>query len=182
MCRNHGSNLGDVSRGLNSSPRGVKQWWIVPILYSSAMINHHEDPIISVVHHWHQHMAGQLPGGLDALLDDECVFLSPIVFTPQRGKELTKLYLGAAGQVFPGDSTASKETKKSSFHYVREVVQGHDAVLEFETMIEGTQVNGVDMIKCNDEGRIVEFKVMIRPLKAIHLIHEQMKAMLEQMQ
>jgi len=146
------------------------------------MSNHREDPIVDVVHQWHQHMAGQLPGGLDALLDDECVFLSPIVFTPQRGKELTKLYLGAAGQVFPGDAAESKETKKSSFHYVREVVQGHDAVLEFVTMIDGTQVNGVDMIKCNDEGHIIEFKVMIRPLKAINLIHAQMKAMLEQMQ
>jgi hypothetical protein len=146
------------------------------------MSNHREDPIVTVVHQWHQHMAGQLPGGLDALLDDECVFLSPIVFTPQRGKELTKLYLGAAGQVFPGDASASKESNRSSFHYVREVVQGHDAVLEFETMIDGTQVNGVDMIKCNDEGRIIEFKVMIRPLKAINLIHAQMKAMLEQMQ
>ena len=171
---------GSAPGGPNSSLRGRKQRRTSEILYSSAMSNHHEDPIVAVVHQWHQHMAGQLPGGLDALLDDECVFLSPIVFTPQRGKELTKLYLGAAGQVFPGDA-ASKETKKSSFHYVREVVQGHDAVLEFETMIDGTQVNGVDMIKCNDEGRIVEFKVMIRPLKAINLIHAQMKAMLEQM-
>ena len=140
------------------------------------------DPIVAVVEKWHQHMAGELAGGLDALLDEDCAFLSPIVFTPQVGKELTKLYLGAAGQVFPGDGQSSSNEKKSSFHYVREVLAGHDAVLEFETTIDGTLVNGVDMIRCNDEGRIVEFKVMIRPLKAINLIHAQMKAMLERMQ
>jgi len=140
------------------------------------------DPIIAVVDKWHRHMAGKFPGGLDELLDDDCVFLSPIVFTPQVGKEMTKLYLGAAGQVFPGDSTSTAAKTESSFHYVREVLAGYDAVLEFETTIDGTLVNGVDMIRCNDEGRIIEFKVMIRPLKAINLIHAQMKSMLERIQ
>lgn len=133
------------------------------------------EPIGTVVAKWHHFMQGQLSGGLDELLDEECVFLSPIVFTPQRGKEITKLYLTAASQVFPGD------TNGTSFRYVREVLQGHDAILEFETTIDGVAVNGVDMIHCNDEGRIIEFKVMIRPLKAINIIHAQMMAMLEQM-
>jgi len=55
----------------------------------------------------------------------------------------------------------------------------HDAVLEFQVEIDGVAVNGVDMIRWNDEGRIVDFKVMIRPLKAINLIHQRMAAMLQ---
>jgi hypothetical protein len=138
------------------------------------------EPIHTVVAKWHLFMEHELPGGLEELLDDDCVFYSPIVFTPQRGKELTTLYLTAASHVFPGDDASSDSG--SSFHYVREVLQGHDAILEFETTIDGIAVNGVDMITCNDDGRIVEFKVMIRPLKAINVIHAQMMAMLENMQ
>ena len=51
-------------------------------------------------------------------------------------------------------------------------------MLEFETEIDGILVNGVDIIKWNNDGKIVEFKVMLRPLKAINLIHERMGAML----
>ena len=143
--------------------------------YSSAMSSLPPEPIDIVVAKWHHFMQGQLPGDLEELLDDECVFFSPIVFTPQRGKEITKLYLTAASHVFPGDADGT------SFRYVREVIQGHDAILEFETTIDGVAVNGVDMIRCNQEGRIIEFKAMIRPLKAINVIHAQMMAMLEKM-
>ncbi len=65
---------------------------------------------------------------------------------------------------------------------MKEVLSGHHAVLEFETEMEGVYVNGVDMLTCDDDGRIIEFKVMIRPLNAIDLVHAQMKAMLERMQ
>ena len=61
------------------------------------------------------------------------------------------------------------------------MLAGDTAVLEFETTVEGKYVNGVDIIRCNDEGRIVEFRVMIRPLQAINLVHRQMAATLEQM-
>ena len=140
--------------------------------------------IEGVIEKWHQHMRGQLPGGLDELLDDECVFLSPIVYTPQQGKAITKMYLEAAGQTLPGDASAGGGSGGSGggFRYTKEVLAGHTAVLEFETTVEGKYVNGVDIITCNDEGRIVEFRVMIRPLQAINLVHEQMKAMLESMQ
>lgn len=108
------------------------------------------------------------PSGLDALLADDAVFVSPIVHTPQRGKALTKAYLSAAFKVF----------FNPSFRYVREIVGPSDAMLEFETEIDGVQVNGVDIIRWAPDGRIVEFKVMVRPLKAVHLIHERMAAML----
>lgn len=138
---------------------------------------------------WHQHLRGELPGGLDALLHDDVVFYSPIVFSPQRGRELTKAYLGAAGQTFGGDEPekpgASGESDSASdgggFRYVKEVTTGNQAVLEFETTMGATYVNGVDIITFDDDGLITEFKVMIRPLQAVNTVHEAMKAMLESM-
>ena len=121
---------------------------------------------------WHQIVAERSPRGLDVLLADDVVFYSPIVHTPQVGKPITTQYLSAALHVFGNDT----------FRYVREVVGGHDAVLEFLVEIEGISVNGVDMIKWNDAGQIVEFKVMLRPLKAVNLIHQKMAAMLRAQQ
>ena len=134
---------------------------------------------------WHAVLRGDLPGGLDEILADDVVFYSPIVFSPQKGKDLTKLYLNAAGATFTGggDGGGSAETvSQSKFHYTKEVMSGHHAVLEFETEMQGTVINGVDIITCNAQGKIVEFRVMIRPLKAIQLMHRMMAAMLEKMQ
>ena len=135
--------------------------------------------IETVIERWHAHMRGELPGGLDELLDNDVVFYSPIVYTPQRGKDITKLYLQAAGQTLPGEKSSS--TGGSAFHYTKQVLAGDTAVLEFETTVEGKYVNGVDIIRCNEAGRIVEFRVMIRPLQAVNLVHQQMAKMLEQM-
>jgi len=143
------------------------------------------DPIDAVIEKWHAHLRGQLPGGLDELLDDDVVFYSPIVYTPQEGKAITKLYLQAAGQTLPGDEAtrgeARSDDKPGRFRYTKTVTSGDTAVLEFETTVDGKYVNGVDIMRCNDEGRIVEFRVMIRPLQAINLVHAQMKATLERM-
>ena len=117
---------------------------------------------------WHALVESRDPAGLDQLLADDAVFFSPVVYTPQRGKAITRAYLAAAFKVF----------FNPSFRYVREIVGAHDAVLEFECEIDGTSVNGVDLIQWNAEGRVTEFKVMLRPLKAVNLIHEQMAAML----
>jgi len=118
---------------------------------------------------WHELVQTRNAKGLQALLADDVVFHSPVVHTPQVGKAVTLQYLGAAFQVFFDES----------FRYVREVASGRDAVLEFQVQIDGITVNGVDMIRCNERGQIVEFKVMIRPLKAINLIHQKMAAMLQ---
>lgn len=117
---------------------------------------------------WHQLVESSDPSRLDNLLAEDAVFISPIVHTPQRGKALTKAYLSAAFQVF----------FNPSFRYVREIIGDSDAMLEFETEVDGVLVNGVDIIKWNEGGEIVEFKVMVRPLKAITVIHERMGAML----
>ena len=118
---------------------------------------------------WHRLVRTQDASGLDALLADDAVFYSPVVHTPQRGRKLAVAYLSAAFHVF----------FNPSFRYVREIVGPSDAMLEFETEIDTVLVNGVDLIKWNDAGRIVEFKVMLRPLKAINLIHQRMAAMLQ---
>jgi len=118
---------------------------------------------------WHRIVETRDVQGLDALLADEAVFHSPVVHTPQVGKPVTKKYLAAAFQVFFNDS----------FRYVRELQGDKDAVLEFEVKLDGITVNGVDMIKWNDAGKITEFKVMLRPLKAVNLIHQKMAEMLQ---
>ena len=106
---------------------------------------------------WHEIVAARETSGLDALLADEVVFQSPAVHTPQVGKAVTKRYLEAALRVLNNDS----------FRYVGEWIGEHSAVLEFETVIEGLQLNGVDMIHWDTAGRIVRFKVMVRPVKAL---------------
>jgi len=118
---------------------------------------------------WHELVRSRNTAGLASLLADDVVFHSPVVHTPQVGKAITVQYLSAAFQVFFDES----------FRYVREVVGPRDAVLEFQIDIEGIRVNGVDMLKWNDEGEIVDFKVMIRPLKAINLIHQKMAGALQ---
>ena len=137
-----------------------------------------------VVAQWHAYLSGQLPDGLDDLLDDDVVFYSPIVFTPQRGKTITSLYLQAAGQTITGSDAGQGERDPDSggrFRYTKSVISDDTAVLEFETTMAGKYVNGVDIIRCNDEGRIIEFRVMIRPLQAANLVHQQMAAMLDLM-
>ena len=117
---------------------------------------------------WHQIVRDGNGGGIAALLADDVVFHSPVVHTPQLGKRITTHYLMAAVHVF----------FNPSFRYVREVVGERDAVLEFETTVDGIVVNGVDLIHWNAEGRISDFKVMVRPMKAMNKVWEKMAAML----
>ncbi|HEX9301508.1 MAG TPA: nuclear transport factor 2 family protein [Casimicrobiaceae bacterium] len=107
--------------------------------------------------------------GLASLLAEDVVFHSPVVHTPQAGKTITLQYLYAAFNVFSNES----------FRYIREIRGPRDAALEFQVEIDGVSVNGVDLLKWDDEGKIVEIKVLIRPLKAINLIHQKMSAMLQ---
>jgi ketosteroid isomerase-like protein len=118
---------------------------------------------------WHELVQSRDIAGLNALLADDVVFHSPVVHTPQAGKALALLYLGAAFKVFFNES----------FRYVRELADGDGAILEFQLEIDGITVNGVDMIRWNGDGGITEFKVMLRPLKAINLIHQKMAVMLQ---
>ena len=123
----------------------------------------------SYVKRWHQGLKSMNSNFLDEILDESCVFTSPIVFKPIEGKEMSKLYLMGAGQTFDMDR----------FKYVRELVDGLDAVLEFETYIDDISVNGVDIMRWNEEGKIIDFKVMIRPLQAIGALQKKMSEALE---
>ena len=129
---------------------------------------------------WHDHINGNFPGGFDELLASDVIFYSPIVFSPQKGKDLTILYLLAAGNTFGGDNSKDGSLQDSSFKYIKEVLGGNQAILECETQIDGIYVNGVDIITFNNKGKISEFKVMIRPLQAVNIIHEKMQEMLNQ--
>ena len=106
-----------------------------------------------------------------AILADDAIFESPVVHTPQVGKAITAKYLASAGQVFAN----------TGFHYVGEWRGAQSAVLEFKAVVEGIAINGVDMISWNDEGLITNFKVMVRPLKGMNMLHAKLGEMLSKM-
>ncbi|MEP2025753.1 MAG: nuclear transport factor 2 family protein [Reichenbachiella sp.] len=118
---------------------------------------------------WHLMLESKDLSQLDQLIDEKCIFHSPIVFKPQEGKRLTVMYLTAAFQMF---------SQADYFKYIKEIVQDRNAMLEFNAAIDGILIDGIDLITWNESGRITEFKVMVRPLKAIDLIKEKMLAQL----
>lgn len=118
---------------------------------------------------WHAYMAGDGdPQVLRDLLAEDAVFHSPVVHTPQQGRDKVFAYLHAASHVLGGEN----------FRYLREIVDGDQAMLEFASELDGIHINGVDIIRWNDDGKISDFKVMVRPLKAINKVWEKMAAML----
>ncbi len=121
---------------------------------------------------WHEVVSTKNYQLLEEILDDDVIFYSPVVFTPQKGKEITKIYLSAAAEVFEGNS----------FSYVRELIKEGEASLEFELELDGIKVNGVDLIVWNDDQKITEFKVFIRPLQAVNALHQKMGVILESME
>ncbi|MBL6900063.1 nuclear transport factor 2 family protein [Gammaproteobacteria bacterium] len=138
---------------------------------------------MNAIEKWHEIMKGdssEAPNKLDDLLHDDVVFYSPVVYTPQKGKEITKLYLSAASGVFSSDK-GKEEKKESKFKYIKEVVHGNHACLEFETEMNGVYVNGIDLITWDENDKIIEFKVLVRPLQAVNTLHEQMGRMLDKL-
>lgn len=121
---------------------------------------------------WHSVIDnGSKPEELTAIIAEDAVFHSPVVHTPQQGRAIVVAYLSAAGQTLGNDS----------FTYVRELLDGDNAMLEFTTEMDGVHVNGVDLIRFDENGMIKDFKVMVRPLKAVNKVWEQMAAQLERM-
>lgn len=117
---------------------------------------------------WHAYMADSDPQALRDLLAEDAVFHSPVVHTPQKGRDTVFAYLHAASHVLGGEN----------FRYLREIVDGDQAMLEFQSELDGVQINGVDIIRWDNDGKISDFKVMVRPLKAINKVWEKMAAML----
>jgi len=123
----------------------------------------------AALQHWHRVVQERDPGQLSDLLAQDAVFHSPVMHRPQEGRDLVAMYLTGAMQVLANDT----------FHYVREVVGKYDAVLEFETVVDGLTINGVDMIRWDEAGQIVDFKVMVRPRRALDLLQQRMAQLLQ---
>lgn len=130
-------------------------------------MNHARKP--AVLARWHEMLDTKNLNALDDLLADNATFISPVVHTPQVGKQVTSMYLKAAGMML---------VSGGNFRYLNEWWNDHSAVLEFEVEVNGIVVNGIDMIFWNAEGKIERFKVMVRPLKAVNLVHEAMGKLL----
>ena len=119
---------------------------------------------------WHHCMSTKNPKDLSDFLHDDVIFYSPVVFTPQKGKQITMAYL-----------TAASQSLADEFEYVKEINGEDHCVLEFECKIDGKYVNGIDMMTFDNDGKCIEFKVMVRPLQAVNAIHQSMMAILEKM-
>ena len=122
---------------------------------------------------WHQFVDTQNSSILNEILADEVIFYSPVVFRPQKGKFITMMYLMAATQVFINSDN-------QQFTYLKEVIADTQWALEFETVVDGITINGIDIITINETGKIIEFKVMIRPLQAVNKLHEKMQEMMKE--
>ena len=140
---------------------------------------------MEAVKNWHRAMKSKDGETWDELLDEEVVFYSPVVFTPQKGKKITMMYLMAATSVFGSADVDSESTRdaqiESKFRYVNEIIGENSAVLEFESEIDGTYINGADLLRWDEDDKLVEVKVMVRPLQAVNMLHQKMKSMLESM-
>ena len=136
--------------------------------------------LLAVIDRWHSFMRDDDPGALDELLDDDVVLYSPVVFRPPQGKALVAKYLTAAKVTFAAIGFDAPDGP--SFRYVKHLASGDTAMLEFETEMAGKYVNGVDIIRIDDSGRIVEFRVMVRPLQAVDIVHQLMGAELVTME
>ena len=125
---------------------------------------------MKAIESWHEVVKRRDFSLLTALLADDVVFYSPVVHTPQIGKEITFIYLKAAAEVF----------NSPTFSYTNELISGNKASLEFKLELEGIEINGLDLITWNDDHKIVEFKVFIRPLKGVQIIHSMMAEILKE--
>lgn len=124
-----------------------------------------ENPIVK----WHEVVKNRDYNLLESILADDIIFYSPVVYTPQKGKQLALQYLMAASEVF----------NSSSFKYDKEVIGSSNASLEFSLTLDNTDINGIDLISWDESGKIIEFKVFIRPLQGVNMIHKLMQGMLE---
>lgn len=118
---------------------------------------------------WHKFVNERNIHELNSFISDDVTLYSPVVFKPIKGKFMVTMYLQAAAEIIANDS----------FKYVREVVDKQNAILEFETEINGLSVNGVDMLQFTKDGKLKEIKVMIRPLKGVNVVHQKMAEYLE---
>ena len=135
--------------------------------------------IDDVIDRWLRYRRSGTPDVLDELLDDDVTYYPPDQHAPVTGKEPTKRHLLVAAIVFRYDSAPGDPPGCSRFRYTKRLEAGDSGMLEFDADLYGGAVNGVDIIRCNDEGRIVEFRIFIRPLPALNAAHGRARAAFE---
>ncbi|MDM8350141.1 nuclear transport factor 2 family protein [Pseudomonas sp. sp1636] len=120
--------------------------------------------VAAALHKWHAMIAAGDLSALPALLHPQAVFRSPMAFKPYSGAPLVTLILNTVSQVF------------ESFAYHRELASadGLSLVLEFSASVGERELKGIDMIRFDDAGKIVEFEVMIRPMSGLQALGEEM--------
>jgi hypothetical protein len=126
---------------------------------------------MDVLQKWHRAIETKDLSILDEILAEDVIFYSPVLWSPQKGKALTKMYLTAAFYVLGGND----------FRYVKEIISDNMACLEFTTIVDDSEIEGVDIISINDEGKIIEFKVMVRPIRGMMVLKEKMVELMESM-
>ena len=113
---------------------------------------------------WHEIVASRDLSGLEGIIHPDAVFRSPVAHTPYEGRDALVLALSTVINVF------------EDFTYHRQFFtgDGRNATLEFSAHVGGKQLKGIDLIKFNDEGKIIEFEVMIRPASGLMALGEEM--------
>jgi ketosteroid isomerase-like protein len=121
-------------------------------------------PVEQALREWHRIVADGDLAALPALLHPDVVFRSPVAFTPYRGAPAVALILRTVFGVFSG------------FAYERQFVagSGRDVALEFRAQVGGRELKGIDLIRFDADGRIVDFEVMIRPASGLAALADEM--------
>jgi|SRR5215203_2614434 hypothetical protein len=105
---------------------------------------------------------------IDDLFAEEVVFRSPVVFKPYEGRNAVAMLLGAVSQVF------------EDFRYTDHIETGDAAALAFSARVGDRELDGIDFLHFDDEGRINRMEVFVRPMSGMHALAEAMKAKLEE--
>jgi hypothetical protein len=111
---------------------------------------------------WHKFVETGNPAILEEILAGDVKFHSPFVWKPKDGKDVTIVILTTVAKVF------------EDFKYVREIVGEQDCALEFEARVGELTLRGIDLIQVNDDGKIIDFEVMIRPANALQALGMEM--------
>lgn len=117
---------------------------------------------------WHQVIANKDMKLLREILHPDVEFHSPTLWEPKKGRDITQYILKMVIDIF------------QDFEYQREWVDGNNLALEFSARVDDKQVKGIDLIRWNDEGQIVHFEVMMRPINGLQLMFEKMTEHLRQ--
>ncbi len=111
---------------------------------------------------WHQVVFEGKLDLLDQMLADDVVFHTPLYLKPRKGRQVTRFILATVIEIF------------ENFTYHREIIDGDSWMLEFSADIGGISLKGIDLIRWNEAGQIIDFEVYIRPLNGVQALGDAM--------